>query len=146
MKDVIRRQIAEDNVAEELKELSNQIDGQLDADYNKYYGDVLNAQAEKRDAPAVPKSLTDLAPLAEKSGLKVSKTGPISLLELRDTPIGKSVVPDNGRALWQVLFFGKEFDLYQPIATEEHPEGNHYVAMKIGRYAGSHAAAGGNSR
>ncbi len=131
VKDVIRRQIADNNVAEELTNLTTQIDGQLDADYNKYYGEVLNAQAEKRDAPTVPKSLTDLAPLAEKFGLKVSKTGPISLLELRETPIGKSVVADTGRALWQVFFFSKEFDLYQPITTVEHPDGNHYVAVKM---------------
>jgi hypothetical protein len=131
VKDVIRRQIADNNVAAELTKLTNQIDGELEADYNKYYGEVLTAQAEKREAPEVPKSLTDLAPLAEKFGLKVSKTGPITLLDLRQTPVGKSVVPDTGRALWQVFFFGKEVDLYQPISTVEHPEGNHYVAMKV---------------
>ncbi|HEX4412590.1 MAG TPA: hypothetical protein VH107_03110, partial [Lacipirellulaceae bacterium] len=131
VKDVIRREIASNNVAEQLTKLSSEIEGQLDDDYNKYLRDTLSADADKAAAPAVPKSLTDLAPIAEKNGLKADKTGPMSLLQLRDTTVGKSVVAESQRPLWQVLFGGKELDTYQPISTVARPEGNHFVALKI---------------
>jgi hypothetical protein len=131
VKDVIRREIASNDVAEQLTKLSGEIEGQLDADYNKYLRDALTTEADKKAAPAPPKSLTDLAPIAEKYGLKADKTGPMSLLQLRDAAVGKSVSAETSRPLWQVLFGSKELDLYQPTSTVERPDGNHFVAMKI---------------
>lgn len=131
VKDVIRREIASNNVAEQLAKLSSEIEGQLDDDYNKYLRDTLSADADKAAAPAVPKSLTDLAPTAEKYGLKADKTGPMSLLQLRDSTVGKSAVAEAQRPLWQILFGSKELDTYQPISTVARPEGNHFVALKI---------------
>lgn len=131
VKDVIRREIASNNVAEQLTKLSGEIEAQLDGDYNKYLRDALAAEADKTAAPAPPTSLTNLAPIAEKYGLKADKTGPMSLLQLRDAAVGKSVVPESSRPLWQVLFGGKDLDIYQPISTVARPDGNHFVAMKI---------------
>jgi hypothetical protein len=130
VKDVIRREIAGNNVAEQLTKLSNEIAGQLDDDYNKYLRDSLSADADKQAAPELPKSLTDLAALAEKYGLKAEKTGPMSLLEMRDSSVGKSIT-ESGRTLWQTLFGGKDLELYQPISTVARPDGNHFVASKI---------------
>ncbi len=131
VKDVIRREIASNNVAEQLTKLSNEIEGQLDDDYNKYLRDALAADTDKTAAVTPPKSLTELGPIAEKYGLKTDKTGPMSLLQLRDTTVGKSIVPESGRPLWQILFGGKELEPLQPISTVARPEGNHFVAMKV---------------
>ncbi len=129
VKDVIRRELAGGKVAEELTKLARDIGGALDSDFSKYLGEVLSAQDDKKAPPAVPKSLTDLAPLAEKNGLKSGKTGSMSFLQMRDMPIGKSSIPESGRTLLSMLFGGKELDLYQPVSTVDI-DGNHYVSMK----------------
>lgn len=129
VKDLIRTQIAAGKVSEELDKLTTDIDNQLEGDFNKYLAAVLTAQAEKQQVPEAPKSLTDLAPTAEKNGLTTSATGPMSVLELRQTPVGKSGVAESNRTLLSLLFGGKELDLWQPVATKD-VYGNHYVAMK----------------
>jgi hypothetical protein len=53
----------------------------------------------------------------------------MSFLQMRETPIGKSSVPESGRTVLSMLFGGKELDLYQPVSTVDI-DGNHFVAMK----------------
>jgi hypothetical protein len=61
--------------------------------------------------------LTDLAPIAEKNGLAHGKTGPMNVLELRDTPVGMSVNPDTRLPLFRRLFAMDDLELYQPALT-----------------------------
>ena len=129
VKDVIRRRLAEGKVADELNQLTSDIQGQLEGDYNKYYGQVLNAEADKKERPVPPKSLTNLAPLAEKYGLKSGTTGPLTALQFRDTPLGKSAAIDTNKSLLIMLYSGKELDMYQPVSTMDI-DGNHFVVMK----------------
>ncbi len=130
VKDVIRRELASNRLAEELSKLTGQIEGELDAKFNKYLSEELAAQADKKEPPAPPNTLTDLSPLAEKYGLKTGKTGPLSLLQMRNTAIGKSSVPDSGRNMLSMLFGSNGLDLYQPVVTVDI-DGNRYIAMKI---------------
>lgn len=129
VKDVIRREIASTKVSEEVKKLTTDIDGELENDFQRWFGERLTALDEKKEPPAPPKSLTDLAPIAEKSGLKSGKTGPVSVLQLRDMPIGKSSVADTGRTILAQMFATKEQELYEPVITVDL-DGNHYVVMK----------------
>lgn len=129
VKDVIRRRIAEEKAAEQLDKLAKDIDGQLEGVFSKYLNAVLTAQTEKTAPPAPPSSLTDLAPLAEKNGLKSGATGAVSYLQLRDLPVGKSFLPEVGRYLRDALFFTREYDLYQPISTVDADK-NRYIVMK----------------
>ena len=129
MKDIIRQRLAATKVAEELTKSSNEIDGQLEGAYQKYLAAVLNAQADKQQVPEPPKTLTDLAPIAEEHGFKSGTTGPLSVLQLRELPLGKSTAVDSDRTLLSMLFGSKEFDLWQPVATKDM-FGNHYIVMK----------------
>jgi hypothetical protein len=130
VKDVIRRRIAEEKVAEELNKLMTQIQGELQVDFEKYLGLVFAADTEKKEKPAPPKSLTDLAPLAEKYGLKSGTTGAMSFLEFRETAVGKSTVVDSGFPLDRWLFSGREPDLFEPRMTQADIDGNQFLVMK----------------
>jgi hypothetical protein len=130
VKDQIRRQVAEGKVAEELANLTGHIQGQLDDEFNSWFNARLAAEDDKKDPPPAPKSLTDLAPIAQKNGLQHGQTGPKSLLELRELPIGKSSVMDLNISLLGALFLGgHDIDLYQP-KTSVDIDGNRYVVMK----------------
>ena len=131
VKDLIRRQLAETQVTDQLTKLTNDIHNQLDSDFNDWrFSEQTESANGKGELPAPPKSLTDLAPVAEKNGLKHGRTGPKSALDLRDMPIGKSAVPDTRTSLLSLLFAGHELDLYQPATTVDM-DGNRYVSIKM---------------
>jgi hypothetical protein len=130
VKDLIRRQLAEGKVAEQLTQLTGKVQTQLEAEFNKWFNQKLTAEADKQPVPPPPKGLEDLKPIAEKNGLKAVRTGPKSALELRDMPVGKSSSPDSARGLLSLLFTGHEMDLYQPVGTLDI-DGNRYVVIKM---------------
>jgi hypothetical protein len=70
-----------------------------------------------------------LAPLAEKNGLESGKTGPLSVLEMRKTPVAESVEAEMQAEWWRILFFSKDLELYQPVSTFDL-DGNRYLSMK----------------
>src|SRR6185436_14974636 len=83
VKDEIRRRLAEGKVADELSKLTGEIQNQLDSEFNKWrFSDTQLSDSEKKELPPPPKSLTDFAAIAQKTGLKNGNTGPKSLLEL----------------------------------------------------------------
>jgi len=129
VRDLIRRELAGRRAAEELAERINKLASQLNAEFNSYFAQVLDAQAEERDLPAPPAALADLEPLAKEHGLEHGKTGLVSLFELRDTAIGKSGSGETGVALWRTLFGSRDLELYQPLTTVDI-DGNRYIAMK----------------
>ncbi len=130
VKDVIRRQLAEGKVAEQLSQLTTQIQTQLEGEFNKWFNEKLSTDGDKQEAPAPPKALTNLGPIAEKNGLKHGRTGPVSALVLRDMPLGKSSGVDSSTPLLSMLFIGHDLDLYQPVTTVDL-DGNRYVVMKM---------------
>lgn len=132
VKDEIRKRLAEGKVAEELSILTDGIQNQLQPVYEKWrYGDYQPSDSEKKEMPAPPKSLTDFAAIAQKSGLKSGTTGPKTLLELRELPVGKSSAIDANRPLLSMLFQGHDLEMYQPVKTVDI-DGNRFIAMKIG--------------
>ena len=131
VKDEIRKRLAEGKVAEELTQLIGSIDGKLQPEFEKWrYADNVQSADGKQELPPPPKSLTDFAALAENAGLKFASTGPKSLLQLRELPIGKSTAIDANRPLLQLLYTGDELGMFQPIRTVDI-DGNRYIAMKM---------------
>lgn len=128
VKDIIRRRLAGDKVAEELEKASKDIQSQLDGDFNKYLRAKLAAEADKKDPPPVPTSLTNLAPLAEKYGLTSGSTGAFDFLQMRDSAVGKSGEVDSGRPLAALLFSTRNYEVYQPIEAKD-VSGNRYIVM-----------------
>jgi hypothetical protein len=127
--DLIRRDLAQRRVTDQLNELMDKLMGELNADFNAYFGEALNAESENRKPPAPPASLTDLAALAEKHGLTHDKTGPMPWLEMRNTPVGKSGNRDTGMRLSTMLFGNDDTQLYQPVSTVDI-DGNRYISLK----------------
>lgn len=130
VKDLIRRQIAEQNAHEELTKLASQIQGELQVDFEKYLNEVFAAEADNKDRPPAPKSLSDLAPLAEKHGLSSGTTGALPYLQFRETPVGKSRAVDINRVLGDWLFSGRDPDLFEPRTTEADIDGNRFIIVK----------------
>lgn len=129
VKDQIRRQLAEGTVATQLAKLVGDLQNQLESDYNRWFNDRVSAEADKQPSPPPPKSLSDLGPVAAKNGLKLGKTGPLSDLQMSESPIGKSSITDSNANLTNTLFYSREMDLYQPKITVDL-DGNRYVVMK----------------
>ncbi|MCC7475962.1 MAG: hypothetical protein IT425_11235 [Pirellulales bacterium] len=135
VKDQIRRELASKKVAEELDKLIGEIESELSGEYNKYINARLTAQADGKELLPVPAVLLDLAPLAAKHGLKHGKSGPMTHLEMRELPVGKSGIPGSGLPLLRQLFVEEGLDLQQPAATVDI-DGNRYVVVKTSDEAG----------
>jgi hypothetical protein len=130
VRDLIRRELAGQKVNEQLSGLMNEIQTQLNGEFNKYLSAKFDAEAKQQKQPTPPEALVDLAPLAEKYKLKHGKTGPMSWLDLRKTPVGASGDIDRQSELYRILFGSEELDLYEPIITQD-VDGNRYLAMAI---------------
>ncbi len=129
VRDQIRRVIAEAKVNEQLVELISSVESELNESYMDYFGASVNAEDAGKEPPPPPAALADLTPIAQKNGLVYQKTDPASMLELRDTPIGASVRLDQGNVPFFYSIFGRDVELYQPIATYDL-DNNRYLAMK----------------
>jgi hypothetical protein len=124
VRDLIRRELASRRTADELTRVMSEIHQQLDAEFNRY---VLSTGAEGGEPPP---GLADLAPLAEKHGLKHGRTGPVSFLELRELPVGRSGSTETGEPLVRMLFVDRDVQLFQPQLTVD-VDGNRYVVLKM---------------
>jgi hypothetical protein len=129
VRDEIRTRLARDRVNEQLADLIAQLQSQINGEFTGYFGVRLDAESAGQTLPAPPAALTDLAPLATQHGLKHGKTGPMSWLEMRDTPVGASGDIETGRELYRILFATEDLAPYQPISTQDL-DGNRYLAMK----------------
>ncbi len=131
VRDEIRRQLASERVAKQLIDLMEKIDGEVNAEFTKYFSASLNARADEKGPPPPTGTLADLKSLAEKNGLEFGTTGPLSYLELRKTPVGESIDPEARAQLSQILFGSKDLEMFQPILTVDLL-GNRYLSMKTG--------------
>jgi hypothetical protein len=80
--------------------------------------------------------LGDLTSLAETHGFVYERTAPISVLELRELPIGMSVKPDEEYVPFFAIAFRDDQELYEPVVTRDS-NANRYLAMKAGDTPGS---------
>ena len=130
LRDQIRRELAQIKVAEQLETLMATLSGELNESYTEYFGAALDAEESGQEPPAPPAALADLTPLAKANSLTYEKTDPASMLQLRDTPVGKSARPDEGNIPFYYSVFGRDVELYQPIVTFDL-DNNRYLSMKI---------------
>jgi hypothetical protein len=135
VRDIIRRHLARQRVEEKVGTQMEGLLSDLGGEFNTYFNATLDAEASKAERPAPPAGLTDLAPIAEKNGLTHGKTGPMNVLELRDTPVGSSFNPDNRLELFRRLFAMDDLELYQPVLTIG--TGSIFIAMKTSDTPGS---------
>jgi hypothetical protein len=129
VRDEIRTSLARERVREQLTDLMARLQSQLNAEFTGYFGMRLDAESAGQAVPAPPAALADLAPLAAQHGLKHGQTGPMSWLEMRETPVGASGDIETGRELYRILFATDDLDPYKPISTQDL-DGNRYLAMK----------------
>jgi hypothetical protein len=129
VRDEIRSRLARDRVNEQLTGLMSQLQSQVNGEFTSYFGERLSAESEGRALPGPPPALASLAPLAAQHGLTHGTTGPMSWLEMRETPVGASGDIETNRELYRILFATDDLDLYQPISTQDL-DGNRYLAMK----------------
>jgi hypothetical protein len=127
VRDEIRRQLAQTKVSEQMDKLMSTLQGQLSAVYNAYFGASLNDIAAGKEHPKPPAELTDLAKLATDNGLDFGKIGPDSQLELRATPIGKTVAQEGQTAPLFIALFTKTAELYQPNLSFD-PDYDRYLS------------------
>jgi len=127
--DLIRRQLASRQVHDELSRLMTDLQTRLNGEFTRYFSAQLDADARDEERPAAPPALTNLAPLAEEHGLQHGTTGPLSVLELRDTPVGSSGSIDQQTELFRLLFGSDDLEMYEPVLTQDI-HGNHYLAVK----------------
>lgn len=129
VRDEIRHQLASERVAQQLIELMEKLDGQMNSEHTNYVSAMLNAQVDNKETPKPTGLLADLKPLADEHGLDYGTTGPLSVLEMRKTPVGESFDPEARAELWRILFGSKDLELYQPKLTMDLL-GNRYLSMK----------------
>jgi hypothetical protein len=129
VRDEIRRQLAQDMVVEQMDKLMATLESQLNALYTPYLGAKLDADSAGKEAPQPPAGLTDLSQLATENGLDSGKIGPASQLELRDSPIGKTVKQDEQTMPLVNALFMTGSELYQPNASFDI-DNNRFISVK----------------
>ena len=129
VRDEIRLHLASQKVQEHLVDLMARLKIKLNAEFSDYFGVMLSAKDADQEPPAPPAALVDLSALAKANDLEYGETGPVSALQLRELPIGKSFDVDTNEPLLQ-LVFSTALDLYQPVTTFD-VDNNRYLAMKV---------------
>ena len=126
----IRSLLAEQKIAEHIVKLMNDLYVELNSAHTSWEAKVFDAEDDGQKPPAPPAVLTDLEAVAKKHGLQFEKTELLSMLELRDTPIGRSGNPEEfGNAPLWLAFFG-ELEMYEPALTYD-VDGNRYLSLKV---------------
>ena len=131
VKDEIRRQLAQDKVVAQMDSLMGKMDRDLSALYTPFFSAVLEADAASKPHPQPAAGLTDLSKLATDNGLDAGKIGPVSQLELRDTPLGKTVKQDEQTTPLMIALFSNTAELYQPNVSYDL-DNNHFLSVKTG--------------
>lgn len=141
VKEEIRRRLAIELAVERITEKMNRVKRGLEDSFYAYEDNLLRAADSKDKAkkPPVPAALTDLKPLAEAEQLELAEVDQASQFELRDTPVGRSFIPDastnTALPVWYLAFRADDLPLYQPLLTRD-AEGNNYLTLVTERYPG----------
>ncbi len=141
VQDDIRRQLAEQKAVEKQKARMADLVAPLRLTYDKYLVAQIDAPEPKDgdEGPGVsaPADLTDLKPMAEKQGLEFAETADLTLLELRESSIGRtfSITKGNARVrgsslLWRLIFVPDQVEQYEPLVTYDR-DGNGYLVVKV---------------
>jgi hypothetical protein len=128
VRDEIRRKLAEVKAEEELQRIMAEAAAQLQAEYNRYGTQVAAAIEKKQTPPEPPAKLADLKWLADQYGLTYEKTAPLTIRELFDTAVGKSVDAASERVTVTEAAY-RSLQLFEPLLATELV-GDWYLVMK----------------
>lgn len=140
--DEIRRRLAMDQAAAQIREKMESLKVRLDDEFVVYFDALLDAESKDAEKPEPPEALANLQPLAEAEQLELIELDQASQAELRGAPIGTSVNANRSTRqplpLWYEAFANKrdgtpEVDSYEPIYTYDI-EGNSYLVLITDRY------------
>ncbi len=129
--DQIRRQLANDKAVVELKQVMERAYADLQSEYNRYGGALIEAKGDDRDPPPPPAKLANLGETATQSGLAYEETALLSQLELAETFVGKAVDSQSGRLPVVYAAFAKsEMQPYEPFLAQDL-DGHWYLVIKV---------------
>ncbi|TWT48664.1 hypothetical protein [Botrimarina hoheduenensis] len=133
VRDEIRTVIAQAQASEAIGKLMEELRIELNDEYNKYFDAVLDAEDAKQKPPTAPESLTNLDGVAERLGLERGSLAPASLLELRETTLGKAInvsqAAGQGIPLWAMAFREGIMDRYEPAIAFDPAERNRILFL-----------------
>ncbi len=128
VRDDIRKKLAAEKAEAELEKTFSQAAAELQSEYNDYGFKVAQAEDAKQEMPKPPEPLADLKWLADKYNLTYEKTAPLTLLELRETPLGHAFDTNTQRiSVTQAAF--TTLKLFEPFQAKEMA-GDRYLVLK----------------
>jgi hypothetical protein len=104
VREQIRAEIARGRVEAKLLEIMPLVNSELLTIYRQYENRRLDAEADGKDPNSTPAPELDLQQIAQKYGRVAKQLTPMSQLELRGTPVGKSVLRDRSTPYWVYVF------------------------------------------
>lgn len=134
VRDIIVDRLAEQQAMAKLAERLNDLRGLLKRDYNAYFTERIDAEAEDKEAPEPPQALSDWEKLASENGLEHGQTELLTYLELRDTETGKLYQPDNQERqvplqVAQQVFRTDGLELFEPAIAFDMDKNQYLVQV-----------------
>lgn len=132
VEDKIRQRLAEARFFSEIDQIMQSAAARLNPAFSKYLSNKMDAESRKEEPPAPPAELLDLAPLAEEFDLEFEETAELDAIELRDTPVGKSIGVEkySDSSVLQMMMSG-QVDMFEPVITADIGGfGDRYLVMK----------------
>lgn len=131
VKEQIRRAIANQKVAAEMRTRMRELYAQLDEAYLPFFDSRMAARHDKKPEPTPPAELSNLQPLAESNGLQFHDTGEVSIWDFRETDLAMSVEvlgdDQDGEPLINLIV--TRLKTYEPVLTRERLTGNFYLGV-----------------
>ena len=131
--DQIRRQLAQGQVAVTIERQLSAVRSKLNEIRTKYVLEAGDLEADGKEPPPPPTTLTDLTEIARANDLIYERLKEVSLFELAETEIGTAFVPAevnrNGgpKRVYQLAF--DDTELFLPYHARQI-DGNQYVVLK----------------
>lgn len=130
VKEQIRRAIADQKVATEIRKQMDDLFRKLNEAYLPFFDSRLAARHDDKPEPNPPAELSNLQPLAEPNGLKFHDTGTVSIWQFRELPIaGSYEVNDSSSQPMQLVgLVSSRLRTFEPVLTRDL-YGNFYLAV-----------------
>ena len=140
VRDLIRRQLAQQKAALALEADIEKAASQLQKEYRFYGPDLAEAKEQGVALPPPPENLTDLAALAKETGLAHEKTALLSQAQLAETFVGKATQSfvgkeedeEDGQSRTEMVaraMFDPSRALYEPFLAKDLG-GSWYLVVK----------------
>ena len=131
VQDEIRRSLANDKAVLELERVMGRAYTELQSEYNRYGGELIQAKSEGREAPTPPAKLANLSTMAAELGLTGEETALLSYPKLLDTLLGKATDTQTRRIpVAYAAFIKSQMELYEPFLAQDL-DGHWYLTVKV---------------